>query len=366
MAANTKASSGPAGAPLVVKEDEEQETPAAPGTGAGGADNRGSERGRPSGRRGRTIALPRRAPASPMTPPRPSRTAALRPEETAGLPERLIGLAFDAFGPSYLRDLAHEIDEAIARTPLELNALGYDPWGFQRDAARRCFLATALLYRWWFRVEARGLEHLPAGRVLLIGNHAGQIALDAAMIATAGLLEGNPPRLIRGMGEYWLPRLPWIGTLMVRSGSVVGTSKNCVDLLEHGEAVVAFPEGVRGMNKSWSERYQLQQFGRGFMRLALRTRTPIIPVATVGSEEQAPSLGSFEPLAKLLGMPAFPLVLTPIPLPVKYHIEFGEPMWFEGDPDDEDRVIEEKTEEVKERIAEMLASGLERRAGIFF
>ncbi len=333
--------------------ENEEKTP--PPSGAGESDGRRRQRA------GRTIALPRR----PAAAARPKHTLPLRPEEISGPLDRLAGLAFDALGPSYLRDLAREIDEAISRAPLELNALGYDPWGFQRDVARRCFLVMALMYRWWFRVEARGLEHLPAGRVLLIGNHAGQIALDAAMIGTAILLEANPPRLIRGMGEYWLPRLPWIGLLMVRSGSVVGTPKNCVDLLEHGEAVIAFPEGVRGMNKSWTERYQLQEFGLGFMRLALRTRTPIVPVATVGSEEQAPSLGSAAPLARLLGMPAFPLVLTPIPLPVRYHLEFGEPMWFEGDPDDEDRVIEEKVEEVKEKISEMLAAGLERRTGIF-
>ena len=103
----------------------------------------------------------------------------------------------------------------------------------------------------------------------------------------------------------------------------------------------------------------------GFMRLALQTGTPIIPVATVGSEEQAPSLGNFSSMARLLGMPAFPLVLTPLPLPVRYHVEFGEPLVFEGSPDDEDHVIEEKVDVVKTRLREMIREGRERRTGIF-
>ena len=79
---------------------------------------------------------------------------------------------------------------------------------------------------------------------------------------------------------------------MVRTGSVVGTRKNCIDLLQTGECVIAFPEGVRGMNKLIWERYQLQEFGHGFMRLALETDTPIVPIAVVGSEEQAPAIAN--------------------------------------------------------------------------
>ncbi|MDG2009505.1 MAG: lysophospholipid acyltransferase family protein [Candidatus Binatia bacterium] len=267
--------------------------------------------------------------------------------------------------PELLRDLDTEIATKIDAAPLATNDFGFDPWGFEKETARRCFFTSALLYRYYFRVQTRGIENLPAGRVLLIGNHAGQIAIDAAMIATACLMEGNPPRIVRGMGEYWLSRLPWLNILMVRFGSVVGTPKNCVDLLEHGEAVLAFPEGVRGMNKGFSERYQLQDFGLGFLRLALQTGTPIVPVATVGSEEQAPSLGNLESLAGILGMPAFPMVLTPVPLPVRYHVEFGEPLIFEGNANDEDHVIEEKVNIVKARLRTMLRDGLERRAGIF-
>ena len=111
---------------------------------------------------------------------------------------------------------------------------------------------------------------------------------------------------MRGMGEYWLPTVPFVNELMVRTGSVVGTRKNCVDMLEQGECVIAFPEGVRGMNKLIWERYQLQEFGHGFMRLALETDTPIVPIAVVGSEEQAPAIANLQPLgapARHAGLP---------------------------------------------------------------
>ena len=276
--------------------------------------------------------------------------------------------------PRSLNALQHEIAERMLRIPTRLNTYGYDAWGFHPDSARRSMLFTALLYHYWFRVETHDIDRIPRGRVLLISNHAGQIALDAAMICAACFFEAEPPRVVRGMGEYWLPTVPWLNELMVRTGSVVGTRKNAIDLLTNEEAVIAFPEGIRGMNKLIWERYQLQEFGQGFMRLALETHTPIVPIAVVGSEEQAPGIANLQPLAKLLRMPAFPVTLTwpwlgplgMVPLPVKYHIYFGEPMQFEGNPGDEDEVIAEKVELVKGRIATMLAEGLARRRSLFW
>jgi 1-acyl-sn-glycerol-3-phosphate acyltransferase len=276
--------------------------------------------------------------------------------------------------PGAVHSLEAEIEERMLRIPTRLNAYGYDSWGFHPDTARRALTVCALLYRWWFRVEASGMENLLPGRLLLISNHAGQVALDAAMIGTATFLEAEPPRIIRGMGEYWLPTVPWVSEMMVRTGSVVGTRKNCIDLLENEECVIAFPEGVRGMNKLIWERYQLQEFGHGFMRLALETNTPIVPIAVVGSEEQAPAIANLRGLGRMLGMPAFPVTLTwpwlgplgLLPLPVKYHIYFGEPMCFSGNPADEDEVIGEMVEQVKGRIASMLAAGLAARRSLFW
>jgi len=194
------------------------------------------------------------------------------------------------------------------------------------------------------------------------------------MLAAALFLEGNPPRIVRGMAEYFLPTIPFFNVYMQRFGSVVGTPENCSQLLDQGEAIMAFPEGQRGFVKTYSHRYELQEFGLGFMRLALETGTPIVPVGIVGSEEQSPGLANLRSIGKLIGAPAFPITLTfpwlgPagfVPLPVKYQIEFGEPLKFEGDPTEDDSAIGEKVEVVKDVIRSMLAAGLERRKGWFY
>jgi 1-acyl-sn-glycerol-3-phosphate acyltransferase len=278
-----------------------------------------------------------------------------------------------AFLPLRVRDLGREIDDRLRKIPSALNEYGFDAYGMQPAAARSGMILSALLYRHWFRVETHGIDRVPAGRVLLIANHAGQLPFDAAMLGAAMFLEGDPPRIVRGMGEYWIPRIPWLNVLATRAGQMVGTPENCQALLEAGECVMVFPEGVRGMSKPYRERYRLQLFGTGFMRLALATETPIVPVGIVGSEEQQPGFANVKSLAKLLGMPTFPLTLGfpwlgplgILPLPVKYRIRFGSPLRFTGSPLDEDAAIETRVEEVKAAIAGLLAEGLAERRGVF-
>ncbi len=192
-------------------------------------------------------------------------------------------------------------------------------------------------------------------------------------ISTALLMEADPPRIARGMAEYFIPRLPWLNVALTRSGSLVGTPENCIHMLENEECVMVFPEGVRGINKPFYKRYQLQRFGLGFMRLALETGTPIVPVGVVGSEEQQPGLANLEGLGRMLGMPAFPITigfpwlgpLGLLPLPVKYRLYFGEPLLFEGDAHDDDRVIEARVEQVKQALSALLERGRRERTGIF-
>jgi 1-acyl-sn-glycerol-3-phosphate acyltransferase len=217
-------------------------------------------------------------------------------------------------------------------------------------------------------VEAYGVEKVPKGRVLLISNHSGQLPMDGAMIGVAMLLEADPPRAIRSMVEKWVPALPFVSTFMARVGQIVGTPENCRRLLESDEAILVFPEGIRGISKLWPQRYQLQDFGLGFMRLALETNTPIVPIAVVGAEEQAPALVDVKPLAKLLGFPAFPLTVTglPLPLPTKYRIYFGDPLRFTGRPDDEDSELDKKVRTVKASIQSMLNQGLKERRSVFW
>jgi 1-acyl-sn-glycerol-3-phosphate acyltransferase len=286
--------------------------------------------------------------------------------------ERLTALR-DKIKEIFSYSMNENFREQIAALPTKLNEFGYDDFGFSPEWVKKALVPAVMLYRYYFRVEQFGVQNIPDGRVLLISNHSGQIPLDGVMIGVAVFLEGNPPRVLRSMVERWAQTLPFVSIFFTRIGQILGTPENARALLEKDEALLVFPEGARGINKVWKNRYQLENFGLGFMRLALETGTPIVPVGVVGAEEQLPSFGNFRLLAKLLNMPAVPLLpqlLIPIagwlPLPTKYRIYFGEPMRFEGDANDEDVIIEEKVEEVRKRIQSMLTYGLKNRRHVFW
>lgn len=273
-----------------------------------------------------------------------------------------------------LRRLEAEVADRLATAPLQLNEFGFDPYGFHVASARRLLLPAALLYRYWFRVEAHSIPRVPAGGVLLIGNHSGQFGYDGAMLAIAMLLDAQPPRLVRGMAEHLFARTPFAGISLARMGSMAGTPANCISMLEGGECVMVFPEGARGANKPYKKRYQLQRFGTGFMRLALETGVPIVPVGIVGAEEQQPGFANLEDFGRRFDLPSFPITISQpwfgllgsaFALPVKYHIHFGEPLHFDGDAWDRDAAIDEKIEVVRDAIRALLARGLSERRGMF-
>jgi 1-acyl-sn-glycerol-3-phosphate acyltransferase len=278
-----------------------------------------------------------------------------------------------ALVPLSARRLQQRVAERLQRIPNRLNEFGFDPYGLAPGWIQRFSLPAVLLYEHYFRCRTHEIERMPAGRVLLVANHAGQLPFDGMILATALLLEAEPPRIARGMGEYWIPTIPGFNILAARGGTLVGTPENCTLMLRSGECVVVFPEGVRGMNKLYRDRYRLQRFGLGFMRLALETATPIVPVGIVGSEEQQPGLANWAGLGKLLGMPAFPVTPTfpwlgplgLLPLPVRYHLYFGVPMHFEGDADEDDAAIERRVEDVRAAIEALLQRGLAERPGVF-
>jgi 1-acyl-sn-glycerol-3-phosphate acyltransferase len=267
-----------------------------------------------------------------------------------------------------------EIEARLARVPMIRNEYGYDPFGFDPETFRYVAGLVQWIYQRYFRVEPHGVENIPEGRVLLVSNHSGQIPVDGLMIAAAAFYEGDPPRVVRSMVEKWVPQIPFVNLFMTRTGQVVGTPENCRALLRSEEAILVFPEGVRGVSKTFDKRYQLQEFGLGFMRLALESKAPIVPVAVIGAEEQAPALYNFEKLAKVIGAPAFPitptfpflLLLGLLPLPVKYRIYFGPPMIFDGDPNDEDAAMTHKVRAVRSKVQEMVDDGLRERQHIFW
>jgi 1-acyl-sn-glycerol-3-phosphate acyltransferase len=268
--------------------------------------------------------------------------------------------------------LGDEVRARLARLSVQRGESGVDPFGFDPQVARYGVLVARAIYRSYFRTQVHGIENVPAGRVMLIANHSGQLPLDAVAIAAAMLLEADPPRFVRSMVEKWTATLPFVSEFFARCGQIVGVPENCIRLLEMDEAVLVFPEGARGISKTFDERYRLTDFGLGFMRMALQTQTPIVPVAVIGAEEQYVSVANLRRVARLLGMPALPVMpqlLLPggfLPLPTRYRIYFGEPLVFPGDPDDEDAVIEEKVWVVKSTVQSMINRGLKERKSIFF
>ncbi len=270
------------------------------------------------------------------------------------------------------RLLGEPYESHLARVPLALGPSGVDPFGLDPHWARFVFATVALLHRKYFRAEVHGIEHVPRGRVLLVANHSGQLPIDGALIAAAMFMDAEPPRLVRAMVEKWAIGLPFVSLLFTRIGQVAGMPENATRLLQRGEALLVFPEGARGVAKPFDRRYQLTEFGLGFMRLAVETDTPIVPVAVVGAEEQYISVANAAGLAKLLHVPAFPIIpqlLIPggqLPLPTKYRLWFGDPMTFSGDPDDDDAVVEGKVWLVRQTIQSMLNAALKERKHVFW
>lgn len=256
-----------------------------------------------------------------------------------------------------------EIRMLVDRLELPFNTLGVDPYGISKPHLVVMFKALAFLYNHYFRVQAHGMEHIPKrGRAMLVGNHSGGFAVDAAMVVASALLEMEPPRLAQGMVEKFMNRLPVASLWTLRTGQLTGLPEHAQRLLEDERLLMVFPEGARGTAKLYKERYSFVEFGTGFMRLALKTRTPIIPTGIIGGGDAVPSIYNSYSLGKLLGVPYVPITpyLVPVPLPVPLSIRYAPAMVFEGTGDEEDSVIVEYVQKVKTVIDELVTEG--RRA----
>jgi 1-acyl-sn-glycerol-3-phosphate acyltransferase len=212
-----------------------------------------------------------------------------------------------------------------------------DDFGFDPDLADSVFLPMLKrLYKDWFRTEVLGIEHVPAtGGGLLVGNHSGVLALDAVMLSVALRAEHPEERHLRLLGADLVFRVPVMSELARKVGATVACNPDAERLMRNDELVGVFPEGFKGTGKLYADRYKLQRFGRGgFVSAALRTGTPIIPVGIVGAEEIYPMLADLKPLARLLGVPYFPVTpffpalgpLGLVPLPSKWMIQFCPPI----------------------------------------
>ncbi|MBR9871272.1 MAG: acyltransferase family protein [Gammaproteobacteria bacterium] len=267
---------------------------------------------------------------------------------------------------SFIRSklISTESDNQIDRIEKPIGTLGYDPWGFNSDMVKMGMGLARHVYEKYFRVETSGIDNIPAeGPVLLIANHSGQLPLDGILIGYALANRKVKPRLPRAMIERFFPTVPWLGNMLNEVGAVLGDPVNCAKMLENDEAIIVFPEGVRGSGKLYKDRYQLQRFGNGFMHLAMKYNAPIVPIGVVGCEETIPAIANIKPLAKALGVPYAPVAL-PFIFPAKVHLNFGEPMYFDGAEIPEEQVTE-RVEAVKSEINRLIDKGLTERKRLF-
>ncbi|MEE3117443.1 MAG: lysophospholipid acyltransferase family protein [Pseudomonadota bacterium] len=257
-----------------------------------------------------------------------------------------------------------DLDQQVNRIRKPIGSLGYDPWGYNNEAVKYGLALTRQIYEKYFRVQARGVEKIPAeGPVLIIANHSGQLPIDGLLIGYALASRAENPRMPRAMIERFFPTVPWLGNLLNEVGAVLGDPVNCAKMLANNEAVIVFPEGIRGSGKLYQDRYQLKRFGNGFMHLAMKYKAPIVPVGVVGCEETIPAIANIKPLAKSLGIPYAPLAL-PVVLPAKVHLNFGDPMYFDDREIPEEQVAE-RVETVKAEISRLIDKGLSERKRLF-
>jgi 1-acyl-sn-glycerol-3-phosphate acyltransferase len=272
---------------------------------------------------------------------------------------------------------ARELAEGVARRLR--GEYPEDEWGFDEELVELVFPLFEFMYERWWRVTATGVSNVPAhGRAMLVANHAGVLPWDATMMSVAIMKEHPLPRHPRFMVLDWAFRLPWVSGFMRRVGGVVASPFNAMRLLEEGHLVMVFPEGSKGAGKPFSERYRLQRFGRGgFVEVALRTSSPIVPVAVVGSEEIYPKIADSRLLARLIGSPYFPITplfpalgpLGAIPLPSKWRIEFCPSIDVSGygpEAANDRSLVFELSERVRETIQDRLYANLVARGSAFF
>lgn len=258
------------------------------------------------------------------------------------------------------------IAERVDRLELPFNEFGVDPYGISKKHLTLAASVLAAFYRHYFRVKCFGIEHVPPrGRAMIVGNHSGGYAVDGAMLVTSLLLEMEPPRLGQGMAEKFINRFPVASLWTSRTGQFTGLPEHARRLLEDDRLLMVFPEGARGTAKLYRERYSLVDFGTGFIRLALQTRTPIVPVGILGGGTAVPTIANLYRLGRLLGVPYIPITpyLLPLPLPAPVELHYGEPLTFSGTGDEDDEVISGYVEQVKARIAGIIEQGRARRSG---
>lgn len=259
-----------------------------------------------------------------------------------------------------------EVKTRLDRLEIPFNEFGVDPYGASKEHLGPFLHTMKFFFRRYFSVESHGIENVPAhGRAMLVGNHSGGIAIDGAMVFASQFFEMNPPRLAQGMAEKFLNKLPFTSQMASRLGQLPGLPEHAERLLADDRLLLVFPEGVKGTAKLFKDRYSLTRFGTGFMRLAMKMNTPIVPFAFLGGGEALPTIKNAYALGRRMGLPYIPV--TPwgllLPIPAKLEIYYSTPMRFAGNGSEDDEVVFGYVDEVKTRISELIELGYKRRRG---
>ena len=242
-----------------------------------------------------------------------------------------------------------------------------DPWGFNLDLCEKTLRKILPLYRSYFRVRVFGAENVKDHSYIVASNHTGQIPIDGMLITIAFLMDVTPPRVLRAMVERFMAQLPFIGDFTAQTGSILGDRANCTYLIDHGESILVFPEGVRGISKNTPDFYKLRHFSEGFYRIALQKKTPILPVCVIGAEEMYPFVFHSKKLAKVLRVPALPLTANVFPLPSPIDIYIGKeiPVPEHLEAEATEKEIKENVFHIENTIKRMLITGLKHRRPFF-
>lgn len=277
------------------------------------------------------------------------------------------------------------LEDALTRTLGFLRrrvagAYDIDDFGYDRELTDEVLIPLLRpVYEKYFRVEVRGLENVPdAGGALIVANHSGVLPWDAVMLQIAIRDRHPAERNLRLLAADLVFRLPVLNELARKAGHTLACVEDALELLERGELVGVMPEGFKGIGKPFAERYRLKRFGRGgFVATALRAGVPIVPCSIVGAEETYPMVANSRVLARLLGLPYFPITPTfpwlgplgAVPLPTKWTIEFGEPVETADQPPeaaDDPVLMFQLTDQVRETIQHTLYKLLVSRRSVFF
>lgn len=239
----------------------------------------------------------------------------------------------------------------------------HDPWGFNLETVRSTFKFALPIYQKYFRVRVFGAENVADRPYIFASNHTGQVPIDAMLISIGVAMEVNPPRILHGMVDRFVMNLPFFADFFGQTGAILGDRENCSYLLDKGESILVFPEGVRGVAKNTPDFYKLQRFTDGFFRIALSKNVPVIPVTVVGAEEMFPLVYHSKLFTRQLGIPTIPLMPNYFPLPSPVDIYIGKPYELpEGlSADAPDKDIRVHIAKIEAHIKNQIREGLENK-----